>query len=376
MEYVVPQNSRAKIDAAGKTLISTTASAAEKDEALAIINNWRSSHSFPLNSFHVTLRDRAKRVDASFVTAQRLKRLSSIEAKLQRFDKMLLSRMQDIGGCRAVLKSVALVDELAQTYKKSTAKNPKRRAEFVGQKDYIRNPKPDGYRSVHLVYKYRSPSKQHEIYNGLKIEIQLRTQLQHAWATAIETVGTFTQQALKSSQGQQEWLRFFALMGSAIAMRERTPLVPGTPTNRHDLREELTKCEKHLNAINELELYAAAIQAAERAGAKKAHYFLLELDPAAKRVRITGYRRNELEKASSDYLTVERTIISGVYARDAVLVSVKSYSALKQAYPNYFLDTHRFIRAVKQAIGSPERKRHDDRQGVLFPEPSAAVPGN
>jgi hypothetical protein len=35
--------------------------------------------------------------------------------------------------------------------------------------------------------------------------------------------------------------------------------------------------------------------------------------------------------------------------RDVVLVSVDSLEALKKAYPNYFLDTHRFIQAVKHA---------------------------
>jgi hypothetical protein len=44
-----------------------------------VINNWRSSHAFPLNALHVTLRGRAKKVDPHVLTAQRLKRLSSID---------------------------------------------------------------------------------------------------------------------------------------------------------------------------------------------------------------------------------------------------------------------------------------------------------
>jgi len=111
------------------------------------------------------------------------------------------------------------------------------------------------------------------------------------------------------------------------------------------------------------------VQAPERAGAKQAQYFLLELDPVLKRIRVTGYRSNELDKASSDYLTVERNILSGAAGRDAVLVSVKSFSALKQAYPNYFLDTHRFIRAVRQATADEPhgmRRTGDTAQGELF----------
>ena len=42
-------------------------------------------------------------------------------------------------------------------------------------------------------------------------------------ATAVETVSTLRQQALKSSLGDPDWLRFFTLMGTAIAIREHAP---------------------------------------------------------------------------------------------------------------------------------------------------------
>lgn len=370
MQYVIPKYHRGAVDNAGKMLVSPNEplDSDEDDSVLAIINNWRASHSFPLNSFHVTLRARAQRVDPSALTAQRLKRLSSIEAKLNRFSNMQLSQMQDIGGCRAVVKNVLLVSDLADIYERSNAKNPKKRAQFLKVYDYIQNPKPDGYRSVHLIYKYRSASKRHAVYNNLRIEIQLRSQLQHAWATAVETVGTFIQQALKSSQGEKEWLRFFALMGTFIAMKERSPLVPGTPSDRKQLQEELQQYADQLNVVDHLELYASALDAPERVGAPKdAHYFLLELDPSLRRIRVTSYKADELSKASNDYLKVEKNMLSGSEWRDAVLVSVKSFSALKQAYPNYFMDTHRFIRAVREALsGRISRIRSNPQQGRLF----------
>jgi hypothetical protein len=75
------------------------------------------------------------------------------------------------------------------------------------------------------------------VYNGLKVEIQIRTTLQHVWATAVETVGTFIQQALKSSQGEAEWLRFFALMATHMALREGRQPVPGTPQNSNEIEK-------------------------------------------------------------------------------------------------------------------------------------------
>lgn len=208
------------------------ASYVELNEAMAVVNNWRSSNSFPLNTLQVGLRQRARQVDPDALVAQRIKRMSSIEAKLSRFKTIRLSQMQDIGGCRAVVRSVPHVRQLAELHDTSAMKHRLLRVD-----DYLDTPQSSGYRGIHLIYRYYSD--RNETYNGLQIEIQLRSLLQHAWATAVETVGTFLKQALKSSQGHVEWLRFFALMGSALALRERTALVPETPTERSQLFDEL-----------------------------------------------------------------------------------------------------------------------------------------
>lgn len=338
-----------EVDRAGKNLASGALQEySDLVDDLIIINNWRSSHSFPLNSFHVTLRGRALRVDSRAITAQRIKRLSSIEAKLTRFPGMQLSRMNDIGGCRAILRNVATVRQLVALYKRSAKRNP-HRAELVREYDYITNPKDDGYRCVHLAFRYRSSARKHIRYNGLRIEIQLRSQLQHTWATAVETVGTFIGHALKSSQGPDDWRRLFALMSTYIAMKEKAPLIADTPTDPKELCEELRKYAQQLDAVRHLDLYAAAVDAPQRIGStKKQHYFLLELDTTQRRIQVTSYNFDQLAKANSDYLDVERQILEGG-SRDAVLVSVNSFAALKRAYPNYFLDTHRFIQLVNEA---------------------------
>ena len=120
--------------------------------------------------------------------------------------------------------------------------------------DYISDPKPSGYRGIHLVYRYFSDKKK-SMYNGMKIEMQLRSKYQHAWATAVETVGMFSGQALKSSLGSEDWQRFFSLMGSVIALREGTAMVPNTPTDGRALVAELSdyasrlKVEERLNSL-------------------------------------------------------------------------------------------------------------------------------
>ena len=294
----------------------------------------------------MTLLGRAKGADERAVVAQRLKRLSSITAKLRRFRDMKLSRMQDIGGCRAVVRTVARVRQLTTLYRRSSSKNPHDRPELVREYDYILEPKDDGYRSVHLVYRYRTASPHLTAYNGLRIEIQLRSQLQHAWATAVETVGTFTGQALKSNIGEESWLRFFALMGSAIARRERSPLVPGTPTQNDDLVTELRWLASRLKAHTVLQGLGYALSETTTRE-KDAKAYLLVLDPINKTLETTGFTHEELPRASEEYLAAEKKI-AGTDSQ-AVLVSVESLKALRAAYPNYYLDTRAFLDAVRRA---------------------------
>lgn len=99
MIYTTPKFRRGQVDRSGRNLATAALEAyTEVVDDLVIINNWRSSHSFSLNSFHIALRRRPLSLDNRAITAQRIKRLSSIEAKLRRFPSMRLSRMHDIGG--------------------------------------------------------------------------------------------------------------------------------------------------------------------------------------------------------------------------------------------------------------------------------------
>ncbi len=347
MEWTAPIYSKGEVDRAGfylfgKNSVTTFLSyqdMVKTDEAFEIVGNWRSAHNYPLNIFQTSLRRRVRKIDSSAIVAQRIKRISSIHAKISRYPTMRLSMMQDIGGCRAVMANVEDAKKLVKSYKQSDIKHA-----LTQEDDYIESPKSSGYRGVHLIYRYYSDKI--KTFNGLKVEVQLRSNLQHAWATAVETVGTFIQQALKSSQGEEDWLRFFSLMGSAMAVRESTAFVPNTPTDSKELKDELIHYAEKLKVEDHLQTYGTALKTIESSDSKD-QYYLLELDPIAKQIKVQGYKSNELDRASAEYLDIERKLQSG---KDAVLVSVDSVTALRRAYPNYFLDTHVFIEAVKEAI--------------------------
>jgi len=324
-------------------LVGNVPSWEEYEAALGVINNFRAIHGHPLNTFQTTLRIKGRQVDKGIIVAQRIKRLSSIELKLTRYPTMTLSQMQDIGGCRGVVSSVADVNKLVASYLKSDLKH-----KLHTYDDYMLSPKPTGYRGVHLIYRYFSDKI--DTYNTLKIEMQLRSQYQHAWATAVEIVGTFTKQALKSSQGEDEWLRFFALMSSAIAHMEGTPIVPNTPDDKGALVAELNAVAEQLDAVGRLRTYGTAPQVLETAEAKGNHFFLMELDAAEMQLQITGYKSQNLEDAASAYLAAETRFAQRATGGDAVLVSVESLASLRRAYPNYYLDTYMFVELVERAL--------------------------
>jgi len=351
MAWITPRFSRSHVDAAGRTLVATEEAlwAMERESALEVINNWRSSHAFPLQGIKMTLLNRARKVDPNALIAQRIKRLTSIAAKLTRQESMKLSRMHDIGGCRAVVANVADVDDLIEIYTKS---RPAERNEFVHGYDYIDEPKLDGYRGIHLVYKYRTASPDRKKFEGLRIEIQLRSQLQHAWATAIETVSTITGQTLKSNIGSDDWKRFFVLMGSAIALKEQSNLVPGTPTTKQELADEIRELDKQLKIARVLATYGAVVETfSEKAAGVGYPQYLIVLNSITRELRVTAYGKTELAKASDDYLLAEKEIEERPELQ-AVLVSVDSLTALRKAYPNYWLDTTAFLATIDDVLSN------------------------
>jgi ppGpp synthetase/RelA/SpoT-type nucleotidyltranferase len=194
MRYAIPEYSKSRVDAAGRELLSRGIGNVDEN-SLAVINNWRAAHAQPLVTFNMRLRSRSAKFEATAFVAQRLKRLPSVEAKLRDRPTMRLSQMQDIGGVRAVVPRVAQVRSLVQQYRDDTATQHT----LFGVDDYLATPKPDGYRGVHLIYRYHSDHSRNQVYNGLFIEVQIRSRMQHAWAMAVETVSLITGHALKST---------------------------------------------------------------------------------------------------------------------------------------------------------------------------------
>jgi len=330
---VTLEHSRKAIGRAGDILVREELLTEEYNDALEKLSNWRASHVYPLLIIHKLLLSRAKKIDKKVLSAQRLKRIPSIVNKLKRYESMKLHRLQDIGGCRVILSDIDQVYDLKKDITKKFSNHL-----LVKENDYILEMKDSGYRGIYLIYKYQG--KTHTSFNNHLIEIQLRTRLQHAWATSVEILGTYLNESLKSSQGNQEVLDFFKKVSLLFSFAEKNSADMNTDSMKA-LKKSVIDDIKQLDIITKLKAFSVTTKSISK-GDKKDGYSLLNLDTSKMVVNIMHFKKADLEHAVQEYLRLERE--SGSMNSDnIVLVSTQSVHNLKKAYPNYFADSNKFI---------------------------------
>jgi Region found in RelA / SpoT proteins len=293
------------------------------------------------------LRKAAGSISDQVIIGERLKRLPSIIAKLSKQPNMKLSQMQDIGGCRAILRNM---DDL-QSLLESSRDVEEGLFSDVKKYDYIAEPKASGYRSVHFVWRYRSDSPAGKAYDGMRIEIQVRSALQHAWATAVEMASTYRSEDLKGSAGDDKWLRFFALIGSAIALTERSSIVPGTPHKKRELIRELKSLSEDLKVCSLMRRWSEITAIRDDHQAEPARLFLVTLRETEYRwfLDVRSFPGTKKMDVQEEYLNAEKEN-AGRGNVQVALLSVESIDMLRTAYPNYYGDTSAFITALEQIL--------------------------
>ena len=340
MRWIDPEHSKKKVRRAGELLIQPDVEEDRIAAAMDILSNWRSAHAYPMHSVLIFLRKKASDIDSNAVVVQRLKRTPSILWKLERFQSMMLDRMQDIGGCRAVVSDVNRTEKLHHSISRSRTRHKLHKTD-----NYIENPKPSGYRGIHLIYKYNGEKKQYQDYF---VEIQLRSKVQHAWATAVEIVDAFTSQALKASHGNPDWLNFFLYASAELARLESRPV--GKHVEGVDTKAELKRLATKLNAVERFSAFTVSTDFIVGRIQSKSDYFILDLSESAKEISVTRFSSGELEKATNEYLLREKRAVKEK-EYDVVLVSASSIHNLQAAYPNYFADSRQFLRYLQRVLG-------------------------
>lgn len=307
-------------------------------ESYDILENWRSSHAYPIQSMLGYFRKKAFEIDNDSIVARRLKRTPSILAKLRREKGMKLDRMEDIGGCRIVVSNINQVYEVKNSIVDGRTRNTLRRL-----RDYIKTPKESGYRGIHIVYRYKGQKKQ---YSSHSVELQIRSKIQHSWATAVEVVGTFTGQGLKASQGHEAWLNFFKLASIAFQDLENKALAKNANTKE---RLELIKYIDRLGVLPRLKAFAVSTKHLGKDKTNKDDYFLLVLEVDKSNIKVMRYSQEKMDDATNQYAKFEKEYKDNP-EKDVVLVSAESVHGLKKAYPNYFADTTDFSKNIERIL--------------------------
>ena len=341
-KWKVVEYTRSQIVNAGKIIRQDDQNTDEYKSAVDVVDNWRASHAFPLHIIYMHLR-RLCSSNNNIIVAERLKRLDSITKKLIREPNMNLWTKQDLGGCRVIVPTIEDVYKYANDYEKS-----RKRHILKKTYDYIKNPKTSGYRSLHVVYEYQSDSV--STYNrNMLIEIQYRTHLQHLWATAVETMGLFTKEAIKSGQGSDDVKRFFVLVSALFAMKENQPIPPNVVNDKDEIISEIESLNAKNNFLDFLSGIRVAVDNREKfTNGNRVSYYILILNYNTKRLQIKSFKSSEIDEANNIYNSIESTRAETKI--DAVLVRVSSFKELEKAYPNYFSDIGEFVDFVKSYL--------------------------
>jgi putative GTP pyrophosphokinase len=323
-----PGGSKSIVNKAGANVRNDCATS----EDLKIIDEWRAAHRAVLNTFQSSLRNRTRNTE--IVVAQRHKRKSTIFNKLHRFQDMQLARMDDVAGCRLIFSNIDELSQFRSKFHKARFRH-KRRNE-VDKYDYIQKPKSTGYRGIHDVYIYDVNSEAGKPLKGLMVEIQYRTRIQHAWATAVEVIGSITESQPKFQRGDQRYQTVMALTSEILARSFENARGCFPEKTDVDLVREFLELDKELSLLKMLRDLSAA-----DTGTTVNRNTILIISKSGQ-LKVKTYR--DSTEALRELFELETSMPES----DIVLVKADTSEDVRFAFKNYFSDASDFIRLVEQ----------------------------
>ena len=165
------------------------------EEMIARLENYRLSFKDSIAFVYDKIDLYSNYISEKSITTYRIKRFESIVNKLDRHKKMQLDRMWDIAGCRCILTSNKMVYKLREKLYENL--------NIVKEYDYIKNPQESGYKSLHLFAK----TNQNRV-----VEIQLRNQRSHNWATLVEITDLLYEDRIKEKRSHTVFREFHKLL--------------------------------------------------------------------------------------------------------------------------------------------------------------------
>lgn len=322
-----PGGSKSRVNRAGAGIRAGIPTA----EDLHVIDEWRAAHRSVLNTFQAILRSRTR--GTGITVAQRHKRKRTIFDKLTRQPRMELSRMDDVAGCRLIFASIDELNKFRESIHEAHF-NHKRRNQKE-KYDYIKKPKPTGYRGIHDIYEYDVRSKVGQEFAGLYVEIQYRTLVQHAWATAVEVIGFVTESQPKFQKGDTRYEQAMVFASEILARAHEDIRGPLPELSDRELTERFLSLDKELHLIKTLQ----GLNAADQAVSEKRNAILV-FSPSGE-LEVKTYRD------ATDALRALFELEKLYPERDIVLVKADTSDDVRIAFKNYFSDARDFINLVE-----------------------------
>ncbi|MBA8887883.1 hypothetical protein FHW12_002097 [Dokdonella fugitiva] len=328
--------SKNQVRNAGKRIAAAQDIFAANEEDVEVVDEWRKAHLTPLSSIAMWLRKPS--IDATgLAPAQRLKRRSTVLDKLIQGRASDASTMQDLGGCRLIFPNVQGLQDF-RNYLETKTRAAHMLQHHRDKYDYIATPKQTGYRGVHYVYGYEPSSSSNAELKGLKIEVQLRTDVQHAWATSVEIADLVLGARTKFEDGTGRYGEFFRVASELLARRHEG-MTSCLPTLSD--RELLAAFHREEGSHNLLDRLDRLREQGDLSKIKEHTVLAFQTDGT---LEIFGYTK------ANRAVEKERELIDNPSCAHVVYVRASTPSAIKNSYRNYLTNPTDFVKLMREAL--------------------------
>ena len=323
--------SKSLIDRAGRVLSRPAGEDAEDyGELESIFDEFRKGHLQPISETTLELQQLLQQDNTHYLIAQRLKRKPQILRKLRRLS-VRLTQLQDIGGARIVVEANADVDRLVAFILSKL--QCQKQFKLVGKVDYRARGRDDsGYRAYHLILERA----------GFKLELQLRSRIQHYWAERIERTSVIYGKYLKELEGDPFVVQYFKTLSDLFYEIEsgRRPTAAHLIrlTKLRDQAEQIIQradTKRIFNSFVNEGIVKTLVEKEKRLGSSGVNNWLIVFDwNSGTFVNWDIVARNP-DEAIRKYVESERTFPSED-GFEVVLVGASQVATIRETHSHYF----------------------------------------
>lgn len=298
-----------------------------KIEDLEILQSLRISYKAPLSAIFETLQKSILKVNSKAIITYRIKRIDSIISKLHRLPETQLPRIEDIAGCRCILKNNEEVYRLKEILNEELYIKSDRN-------DYIKKPKSDGYKSLHLIVQTKDKASK-------PIELQLRCEKDHNWATLVEITDQVYNTKIKELGNEQELGRMLFILSKGFNNLSKAEIIEVI---------KLIEKKDFIRKINEVFVNNSVKvrkQWAEIERKKDRNFYLIHVDKENNSEIFSYQFFNESEKAYFEKFKI-------LSDSNIVLTHIPNakFEQISKAYSNYTLTYHDFFQELLSVLNS------------------------